>query len=921
MEEINKSHNPQISLSLDIGTKFIGWSLTVTNNSNNLAQSLIPVQHIAGVYKPNIALDKNGNHQNQNRVKALAQRNLLNKKKKRCITLINFLQSKGYKGGVSVEKSHNTLKAIETVCSTVASKEELFTYFLSIAKHRGFKSNAENYEALVEQFKKQLIESYGENFTEHFSEKEKKHYDKLKDAKKEDSNLQKKGNNLTPKLQSENLTISQFLAQTKLQNINKVVSERTLVQFSGKKDEARLYLTDYTPLREHYINEFKKVQEIQSTYHPNLNNEDWQEIYNIIFTQEPLQERNKKDWKDSEVNYKFIDNNLIQIDKRGKVLLPYYGKILFQNENGEPNPYDGTPQAKEKREHLLKIQENLGTNKNLINELKYGKCLSPEAHTLVNSLIKLVGELITAIRCGYFAKQYNLEAIPNFSLFKDIFVENASDENNEDRKFAIFMKNMQNKKLNLLAKELNAKYGGSKKFTKDSQTRLRLFIEQLDEKDNNFAVCPYTGDNFSLSDVFNNVVEVDHILTSKLGNKFENLALVKQNANRNKGNNTACDYLGKEKLENLKELHERLYKKSSAKFQIIRTIKNKDIASIKDAKSIKHNKKLKKLFSDTSLQALWNVIKLSSEYFKGLSENTYVNEQLNKESIQSITGRNNAINRKLIGLDKNRENLTNHAQDAILVYYGCINKIFNNEKKDRLGNYELKYNHNGKEFAPIELEHGADNSEGKKFETAGFFNLDDFDSEIKKIEYSLKKAMVTQAYDHRTTGALTADQATKATKATDNIKKVIRKHDGKELIHRRKIEGYSYVNVWCSDDDKNKKYKGAYITYINNKKIEELKTRVLNSEETKQLIKLLGQPELTAKLITKLYTKDTLILEKTGTKGEIESGVYQIHILSATDNKIYLKKINENKKEKNISINVLFNNYKVLKRKSKFITL
>ena len=153
---MNNINTPQISLSLDIGTKYIGWALSITNNSNTLAQSLIPVQHIAGVYKPNIATDRQGTHLNQARVTYVAQRNLLKKKKKRCSTLINFLQNKGYKGGVSVEKSQNTINAINTVCSKVASKEELFTYFFSIAKHRGFKSNAENYEDLVEQFKKHI---------------------------------------------------------------------------------------------------------------------------------------------------------------------------------------------------------------------------------------------------------------------------------------------------------------------------------------------------------------------------------------------------------------------------------------------------------------------------------------------------------------------------------------------------------------------------------------------------------------------------------------------------------------------------------------------------------------------------------------------------------------------------------------------
>lgn len=183
--------------------------------------------------------------------------------------------------------------------------------------------------------------------------------------------------------------------------------------------------------------------------------------------------------------------------------LPYYGEILKQHCLG----------AKEKPKS---------------DEERFGKIGNATVHVALNQIRYLVNELILI-----------------YGKPSDVSIEYARDLNAsaEDRRkmLGIHNKNMREKKR--IQKDIEDKC--NIKPSKNDKEKYKIW-ESMGKP--NERICPYTGKQISITNLFDGSTEIDHILpySRTLDNTFNNKIICFAKANKDKGNRTPYEAFGPE---------------------------------------------------------------------------------------------------------------------------------------------------------------------------------------------------------------------------------------------------------------------------------------------------------------------------------------------------------------------------------------
>lgn len=182
-------------------------------------------------------------------------------------------------------------------------------------------------------------------------------------------------------------------------------------------------------------------------------------------------------------------------------VLEYYGKVL---------PESMVPAPKSKVE----------------DEKIYGKINNPTVHIALNQLRKVVNELIA-----------------EYGRPDEIIVELSRDlKLSQDAKDGLRKFQDKNQKKNDVIKDELVKHkirSSTDQVTSDDLLRWKLW-EELDAKDCNNRLCPYSGKKIGITDLYSNRVEVEHILplTRTLDDSYRNKTVSFVEANRFKSNQT-----------------------------------------------------------------------------------------------------------------------------------------------------------------------------------------------------------------------------------------------------------------------------------------------------------------------------------------------------------------------------------------------
>lgn len=304
--------------------------------------------------------------------------------------------------------------------------------------------------------------------------------------------------------------------------------------------------------------------------------------------------------------------------------LKYYGEIL---EFSVINPQIDNPKNDEER---------------------YGKIANPTVHAALNQLRKLVNELI---------KLYGKP--------EQIVIELARDlKNNQKVKDRYKKINAENQAENEKVKKIIDEYAETYKTVinnnKEIRDKVKLWLE-LGENEID-RVCVYTGEKISVSKLFSDEVQVEHIVpySKTLDDSFNNKTLSMKRANYYKGNRTPYEAFKDSKDGyNYNEIIERakvFNKKNDSKFKRFQ----------QDAMELynKNGDFIARQLTDTQY-----ISRLATTYLKSLYDSD------NESSIWSIPGQLTAMIRGKLGLNsliskddnKNRNDHRHHAIDAFVV--------------------------------------------------------------------------------------------------------------------------------------------------------------------------------------------------------------------------------------------------------------
>lgn len=169
------------------------------------------------------------------------------------------------------------------------------------------------------------------------------------------------------------------------------------------------------------------------------------------------------------------------------------------------------------------LERRIGTGSNLptdIPEKRYGKIANPTVHIALNQLRRVVNKLVK-----------------RFGTPEEIVVEVTRDlKLNEERKKELLKQQKENLERNKRHNRELEEYGQEQ----NSENRLRLQLWEELSPNVIDRRCTYTGKQISLSQLFSEEIEVEHIIpfSISLDDSKANKTLVFREANRYKGNRT-----------------------------------------------------------------------------------------------------------------------------------------------------------------------------------------------------------------------------------------------------------------------------------------------------------------------------------------------------------------------------------------------
>lgn len=306
-----------------------------------------------------------------------------------------------------------------------------------------------------------------------------------------------------------------------------------------------------------------------------------------------------------------------------EALLPYYGKALAQYVIG------GDPDEKHE-------------------EKKYGKIGNPTVHVVLNQLRKI----------------YNL-VVEKHGAIDQVVVEVARDVPlGEQGLRALSKKIKDNEKNNIRWASTLAEHGINNSF----KNRLKLRLWEELNKEPLARCCPYSGEVISLTKLFSNEVEIDHILprSKTFTNHHSNLIVCMRKANQYKGDKSPADAFTNEsspyKYEEVVARAQHLPKGKLVKFA------PDAMDRFADSKGF-----LERQLNDTRY-----VSKIAALYLRHACENVYVS----RGTLTAFVRSELALGKLLGGRKtKNRDDHRHHTVDAFILTLCMPNTLLELQKR------------------------------------------------------------------------------------------------------------------------------------------------------------------------------------------------------------------------------------------------
>ena len=336
--------------------------------------------------------------------------------------------------------------------------------------------------------------------------------------------------------------------------------------------------------------------------------------------------------------------------------LPYYGELLFKEIGTGTGSLADPP------------------------EKRYGKLPNPTVHVGMNQLRRVVNCLI---------KHYGMP--------DQIVLEVARDlKMSQEQKKELEKKQTENQKRNDAIREELEKLGQPP--TGENMLRFQLFKEQEEYAKGLAVRCPYSGKTISISMLFSDEVEIDHILpfSRTLDDSRNNKTLCLREWNRMKTNKSPYEAFGKGKPQ---EEYNAVRARAAEMFPAVKSrrfaVDAMEQWESRDAGSAKEFG-LESAFLARQLVDTAYLAKLARKYLIGI---------LPKERIWVVPGRLTAMLRGKWGLNeiigaeqpdgtfkKNRDDHRHHAIDALVIGLSdrsTLQKISTLSAKNKLQNHRL----------------------------------------------------------------------------------------------------------------------------------------------------------------------------------------------------------------------------------------
>ena len=300
-------------------------------------------------------------------------------------------------------------------------------------------------------------------------------------------------------------------------------------------------------------------------------------------------------------------------------------------------------------------------------------------HSVIEEEVELIDELLLPPKIAnpvVTTALFELRKVCNLLLEKygrpeTIKIENARDLKATKKERAKIAKEQNtNRRYNDNAIKEILKY-------KDKASRDDIIKYKLWEEANN--MCPYTGTNIGIQDLFNGTVQIEHIIpySRSLDDSYINKTICLVTENANKGNKTPFEYYSgnHEKYEKLLERVGKLPYRKSLKFSFKGELEDKD--------------ELRKEWISSKLNDTRYIVRETQNYLKNICSDVITIKGGVTSKLRRNWGLNPILNEIKEESDplkevKNREDNRHHAIDAIVVAmtnYQHLRELSNSEER------------------------------------------------------------------------------------------------------------------------------------------------------------------------------------------------------------------------------------------------
>lgn len=273
---------------------------------------------------------------------------------------------------------------------------------------------------------------------------------------------------------------------------------------------------------------------------------------------------------------------------------------------------------------------------------------------------------------------FELRKICNLLLLKygrpkTIKIENARElKASKKERAEIAKKQNSNRKYNDNARKEIEKYKDKDKINREDILKYKLWEEAN-------KMCPYTGTNIGLKNLFDGSVQVEHIIpySRSLDNSYMNKTICLVSENADKGNKTPYEYYSgnPNKYESILERASKLPYRKSLKFSFKGELDDKS--------------ELRKEWISSKLNDTRYIVKVTQNYLKNICEDIVTIKGGVTHKLRRNWGLNAILNETRSDTDplkdeKNRDDNRHHAVDAIVIAvtnYQHLNELSTSEER------------------------------------------------------------------------------------------------------------------------------------------------------------------------------------------------------------------------------------------------